>query len=103
MEAIVKVDAYDYSIYGDRYHRVTLTYLTESAEASLVIECDKKWIHALLQGSVPEPRCRFSKQSRRQTRDCSGNGGRLKRSEKSTVFNYLAKPLTKTVSFWSDR
>ena len=99
MEAIVKVDAYDYSIYGDL--RGTLTYLS----ADTLVESTKNGSTPYYRAQVTTTSARFSKQSDRDFEILPGMTAVVEiKTGKSTVFNYLAKPLTKTVSeSFSDR
>ena len=93
MDAVVKIDAYDYTIFGDLSG--TLTYLSAD---TLVDNSDS--------GAVPYYRAqvtttgdRFSKQDYPGLEILPGMTATVEiKTGKSTVFSYLTKPLVKTVS-----
>ena len=99
MEATVKIDAYDYTIYGDLAG--TLTYLS----ADTLIEEGREGGLPYYRAQVTTTGGRFSKQGTRDFEILPGMTATVEiRTGKSTVFDYLAKPVVKTVSeSFSDR
>ena len=93
MDAVVKIDAYDYTIFGDLSG--TLTYLSAD---TLVDNSDS--------GTVPYYRAqvtttgdRFSKQALPGLEILPGMTATVEiKTGRSTVLSYLTKPLVKTVS-----
>ena len=93
MDAVVKIDAYDYTIFGDLSG--TLTYLSAD---TLVDNSDS--------GAVPYYRAqvtttgdRFSKQALPELEILPGMTATVEiKTGRSTVLSYLTKPLVKTVS-----
>ena len=99
MDAVVKIDAYDYTIYGDLAG--TLTYLS----ADTLIEEGREGGLPYYRAQVTTTGGRFSKQGARDFEILPGMTATVEiRTGKSTVFDYLAKPVVKTVSeSFSDR
>ena len=99
MDAVVKIDAYDYTIYGDLAG--TLTYLS----ADTLIEEGREGGFPYYRAQVTTTGGRFSKQGARDFEILPGMTATVEiRTGKSTVFDYLAKPVVKTVSeSFSDR
>lgn len=93
MEATVKIDAYDYTIYGDLAG--TLTYLS----ADTLVEDTETGPVPYYRAQVTTTGARFSKLDGRGFEILPGMTATVEiKTGKSTVFQYLTKPLVKTVS-----
>ena len=99
MPAVVKIDAYDYTIYGDLTG--TLTYLS----ADTLSGESREGIEPYYRAQVTTTGARFSKRDGGGLEILPGMTATVEiKTGKSTVFDYLAKPLVKTVSeSFSDR
>lgn len=99
MEAIVKIDAYDYTIYGEL--RGVLTYVSADTLVERVQGTELPFYRA--QVTIDGPR--FSKHRGRGLAILPGMTALVEiKTGTSTVFDYLAKPVVKTVSeSFSDR
>ena len=93
MDAVVKVDAYDYTIFGDLAG--TLTYLSAD---TLIDPADPNAV-PYYRAQITTTGTRFSKQDRAGLEILPGMTATVEiKTGKSTVFTYLTKPLVKTVS-----
>ena len=93
MDAVIKIDAYDYTIFGDLTG--TLTYLS----ADTLVDDGDAGAVPYYRAQVTTAGSRFSKQDRPGLEILPGMTATVEiRTGKSTVFSYLTKPLTKTVS-----
>ena len=93
MDAVIKIDAYDYTIFGDLTG--TLTYLS----ADTLVDDGDAGAVPYYRAQVTTAGSRFSKQDRPGLEILPGMTATVEiRTGKSTVFNYLTKPLIKTVS-----
>ena len=93
MDAVVKIDAYDYTIFGDLAG--TLTYLS----ADTLIDAADPGAVPYYRAQVTTAGTRFSKQDRPGLEILPGMTATVEiKTGKSTVFSYLTKPLVKTVS-----
>ena len=93
MDAVVKIDAYDYTIFGDLAGE--LTYLS----ADTLIDTTDPGSAPYYRAQVTTTGDRFSKQDRPGLEILPGMTATVEiKTGKSTVFNYLTKPLVKTVS-----
>jgi len=93
MDAVVKIDAYDYTIFGDL--NGTLTYLS----ADTLVDAKDPGAAPYYRAQVTTTGTRFSKQDRAGLEILPGMTAVVEiKTGKSTVFSYLTKPLVKTVS-----
>ena len=93
MEAVVKVDAYDYTIFGDLSG--TLTYLS----ADTLVDTSDSGAVPYYRAQITTTGDRFSKQDHPGLEILPGMTATVEiKTGKSTVFSYLTKPLVKTVS-----
>lgn len=93
MDAVVKIDAYDYTIYGDLTG--TLTYLS----ADTLVGQGPGGNVPFYRAQVTTTGARFSKQGARELEILPGMTATVEiKTGRSTVFDYLAKPVLKTVS-----
>lgn len=99
MEAIVKVDAYDYTIFGELTG--VLTYVSADTLVETVQGREQPFYRAQITIEGP----RFKKYRGRDLDILPGMTAVVEiKTGKSTVFDYLAKPVVKTVSeSFSDR
>ena len=93
MDAVVKIDAYDYTIFGDLLG--TLTYLS----ADTLVDATDSNAAPYYRAQVTTTGNRFSKQDQSRLEILPGMTAVVEiRTGKSTVFSYLTKPLIKTFS-----
>lgn len=93
MDAVVKIDAYDYTIFGDLAG--TLTYLS----ADTLVDTTDSSAVPYYRAQVTTTGTRFSKQDQAGLEILPGMTATVEiKTGKSTVFSYLTKPLVKTVS-----
>ena len=93
MDAVVKIDAYDYTIFGDLAG--TLTYLS----ADTLADAKDPGAAPYYRAQITTTGTRFSKQDRAGLEILPGMTATVEiKTGKSTVFSYLTKPLVKTVS-----
>lgn len=93
MEAIVKVDAYDYTIFGELTG--VLTYVSADTLVERVQGIEQPFYRAQITIEGP----RFKKHRGRGLDILPGMTAMVEiKTGKSTVFDYLAKPVVKTVS-----
>ena len=93
MDAVVKIDAYDYTIFGDLSG--TLTYLS----ADTLVDATDPNAAPYYRAQVTTTGNRFSKQDHSGLEILPGMTATVEiKTGKSTVFSYLTKPLVKTIS-----
>lgn len=93
MDAVVKIDAYDYTIFGDLVG--TLTYLS----ADTLVDATDSGTVPYYRAQITTTGDRFSKQDSPGLEILPGMTATVEiKTGKSTVFSYLTKPLVKTLS-----